>query len=251
MKGKRIIPPVILLLVWQLLCATSVIPAFKLPSPVQVVSGLMDLIGTGMPPGRLLHMHIYYSLQRVLWGYSLAVVTAVPLGLLMGWSGTVRTMLEPLVEIIRPIPPLAWIPLSILWFGIGIKSAAFIIFLGAFFPILLSMITGVRSIEPVLIEAARMLNADRRFIFLHVLVPGAMPSILTGMRIGIGIGWMSLVAAEFAGVKQGYGLGYMIMTARDIQRSDEIIAGMLVIGAIGLGIDACLQMVEKHLVSWR
>lgn len=250
MKGKRIIPPLVLLLAWQLLSATGVIPAFKLPSPVQVAAGLMDLLTTGMPPGHPLHLHIMHSLQRVLWGYALALAIAIPLGLLMGWSGTVRGIFEPLVELIRPIPPLAWIPLSILWFGIGIKSAAFIIFLGAFFPILLSTINGVRGIEPVLIEAARMLNANRRFIFLNVLVPGAMPSILTGMRIGIGIGWMSLVAAEFTGVKQGYGLGYMIITARDIQRSDEIIAGMLVIGAIGLGIDACLQRVERHLVRW-
>jgi NitT/TauT family transport system permease protein len=251
MNGKRIIPPIVLLLGWQLLSATGAIPAFRLPSPIQVLTGLVDLIGTGMPPGHPLHIHIYYSLQRVFWGYSLALVAAIPLGLLMGWSGTVRAMFEPVVELIRPIPPLAWIPLSILWFGIGIKSAAFIIFLGAFFPILLSTINGVRGIEPVLIEAARMLNANRRFLFLKVLIPGSMPTILTGMRIGIGVGWMSLVAAEFTGVKQGYGLGYMIMTARDIQRSDEIIAGMLVIGAIGLGIDACLQMAERHFVRWR
>lgn len=251
MKIKRIIPPVMLLLIWQLLSVLGVIPAYKLPSPVQVGAGLVDLITTGMPPGHRLHLHIFYSLQRVLWGYALALVIAVPLGLVMGWSATVRSLTAPLVEMIRPIPPLAWIPLSILWFGIGINSAAFIIFLGAFFPILLNTINGVRGIEPVLIEAARMLNAGRRFIFLKVLVPGAMPSILTGMRIGVGVGWMSLVAAEFTGVREGYGLGYMIMTARDIQRSDEIIAGMLVIGAIGLAIDACLQMAEKYLLKWR
>jgi ABC-type nitrate/sulfonate/bicarbonate transport system permease component len=243
--------PIVLLLSWQLLSASGMIPAFKLPSPVQVAAGLGDLITTGMPPGHPLHLHIYYSLQRVLMGYALALGIAVPLGLLMGWSRTVCTLFEPLVEIVRPIPPLAWIPLSILWFGIGIKSAAFIIFLGAFFPILLNTINGVRGIDPVLIEAARMLNANRRFLFLKVLIPGAMPSLLTGMRIGIGVGWMSLVAAEFTGVREGYGLGYMIMTARDIQRSDEIIAGMLVIGAIGLSIDAGLQLIERHLTRWR
>jgi ABC-type nitrate/sulfonate/bicarbonate transport system permease component len=159
-------------------------------------------------------------------------------------------MVEPIVEIVRPIPPLAWIPIAILWFGIGIKSAAFIIFLGAFFPVLLNTVNGVRSIDPVLIEAARVLNAGPRFIFLKVLIPGAVPSIFTGMRIGLGIGWMSLVAAEFTGVKQGYGLGYMIMTARDIQRPDEILAGMLVIGLIGLGIDACLRAAQRHWVRW-
>jgi len=251
MIWKRLLPPVVLLLVWQGLSASGIIPAYKLPSPVAVAAGLADLIQTGMPPGHLLHVHIYYSLQRVLWGYALALLTAIPLGLLMGWSHTIRGLIEPLVEMIRPIPPLAWIPIAILWFGIGSKSAAFIIFLGAFFPILLNTISGVHSIDPVLIEAARVLNASRRFIFLKVLVPGAIPSILTGMRIGIGIGWMTLVAAEFTGVKQGYGLGYMIMTARDIQRSDEIIAGMLVIGIIGLGIDACLKTVERQTIKWR
>lgn len=251
MNWKRLLPPLVLILVWQGLSASGIIPAYKLPSPLEVAAGLVDLIRTGMPPGHLLHVHIYYSLQRVLWGYALALLAAIPLGLLMGWSHTIRGLIEPLVEMIRPIPPLAWIPIAILWFGIGSKSAAFIIFLGAFFPILLNTISGVHSIDPVLIEAARVLSASRRFIFLKVLVPGAIPSILTGMRIGIGIGWMTLVAAEFTGVKQGYGLGYMIMTARDIQRSDEIIAGMLVIGIIGLGIDAGLKMVARQTIKWR
>ena len=251
MSWKRFLPPVVLLLAWQGLSASGVIPEYKLPSPLAVAAGLLDLIRTGMPPGHQLHVHIYYSVQRVLWGYALALLAAIPLGILMGWSRTIRNLMEPLVEMIRPVPPLAWIPLAILWFGIGGKSAAFIIFLGSFFPILLNTVSGVRSIDPVLIEAARVLNASRRFIFLKVLVPGSVPSILTGMRIGIGIGWMTLVAAEFTGVKQGYGLGYMIMTARDIQRSDEIIAGMLVIGLIGLGIDACLRLAEQHLVKWR
>ncbi len=251
MRAKRLFPPLAVLLAWQLLSAAGVISGTKLPSPLQVSAGLVDLIRQGMPPGHRLHVHILYSLQRVAWGYALALAAAVPLGIVMGWSRTVRSLIEPLVEIIRPIPPLAWIPIAILWFGIGIKSAAFIIFLGAFFPILLNTVSGVRSIDPVFIEVARVLNARPRFILLKVLVPGAVPSILTGMRIGIGIGWMSLVAAEFTGVRQGYGLGYMIMTARDIQRPDEIIAGMLVIGLIGLGIDACLRAVEKRLTRWR
>jgi ABC-type nitrate/sulfonate/bicarbonate transport system permease component len=156
-----------------------------------------------------------------------------------------------MVELIRPIPPLAWIPIAILWFGIGNSSAAFIIFLGAFFPILLNATAGVLAIDPLLIEAAHTLNAKDKDIFFKVLVPGSIPSILTGMRIGAGIAWMTLVAAEFTGVKQGFGLGYMIMTARDIQRSDEIVAGMLVIGLIGTAIDKCLRIIERCIVKWR
>ena len=169
----------------------------------------------------------------------------------MGWSKKRREILNPMIEIVRPVPPLAWIPIAILWFGIGIKSAAFIIFLGVFFPVLLNTVSGVLSVNPRLLDAARSLGADKKDIFLKVLIPASIPSIFTGMRIGIGIGWMTLVAAEFTGIKEGYGLGYMIMTARDIQRPDEILAGMLVIGLIGLGIDAGLRFIEKRQLNWR
>jgi len=169
----------------------------------------------------------------------------------MGWSHRLRDLMNPIVELIRPIPPLAWIPIAILWFGIGMKSAAFIIFLGAFFPILLNTISGVLTINPLFFEVAQTLNADKRDVFLKVLIPGAVPSIFVGMRIGVGIGWMTLVAAEFTGVKTGYGLGYMIMTARDIQRPDEIIAGMLVIGLIGVLINMLLKGVESRIVRWQ
>jgi ABC-type nitrate/sulfonate/bicarbonate transport system permease component len=251
MKWKRALPPLCLILVWEGLSSLGLIPSFKLPSPKEVLSGLADLAVVGMPPGRPLHQHIIHSLYRVFTGYGAAVLIAVPLGVAMGWSRKLRDALEPLVELIRPIPPLAWIPIAILWFGIGNRSAAFIIFLGAFFPILLNTISGVVSIDRILIEAARTLNASSRDIFLKVLLPGSVPSIMTGLRIGVGIGWMTLVAAEFTGVRQGYGLGYMIMTARDIQRADEILAGMLVIGFIGLLIDVSLQYIERRLIRWR
>ncbi len=251
MNPKRLLPPVFLIFAWQLISVLEVVPAYKLPSPYQVLLGLRDLVQIGMPPGHQLYNHIFYSLVRVISGFTIAAVIAVPLGITMGWSKTVNNLLEPVVELIRPIPPLAWIPIAILWFGIGMKSAAFIIFLGAFFPILLNTVNGVRSIDPILIEAAYTMNASNRDIFFKVLIPGAIPSILTGARIGIGIGWMTLVAAEFTGVKKGYGLGYMIMTARDIQRPDEIIAGMLVIGVIGFIIDVFLRFLESIFAPWR
>lgn len=251
LKLPNIFPVILLLAVWQALCSLGVIPPYKLPSPLQVINGFWDLLTLGMPPGRPLTYHILYSLWRVFAGYAAAMITAIPLGIAMGWSLRLRKLLGPILEILRPIPPLAWIPIAILWFGIGIRSAAFIIFLGVFFPILLNTIDGVRSIDPVLIEAARTLNASDRDIFRKVLIPGAVPAIFTGMRIGVGIGWMTLVAAEFTGVRQGYGLGYMIMTARDIQRADEIVAGMMVIGLIGLSIDGALRFLENRLIRWR
>ena len=251
MKKEHFLLPLLLILIWQGLSSLQVIPSYKLSSPVEIVLGFKDLLIVGVPPGHLLHDHMLYSLYRVALGYAIAAFLAIPLGLLMGWSAGLLKMVRPLFELVRPIPPLAWIPIAILWFGIGIKSAAFIIFLGAFFPILLNTISGVLSIHPILIEAARTLHAKEKDIFLKVLLPGAVPSIFVGMRIGIGIGWMTLVAAEFTGVKEGYGLGYMIMTARDIQRPDEILAGMLVIGVIGLVIDIGLRATESRTIKWQ
>jgi ABC-type nitrate/sulfonate/bicarbonate transport system permease component len=251
MKLNRWVAPMLLVIFWQMLSAAELIPAYKLPSPFSVIASLKDLILWGMPPGNRLHLHIYFSLERVFYGYVAAVALAVPLGIITGWSSTLRQIVEPVAELIRPIPPLAWIPIAILWLGIGTGSAAFIIFLGAFFPILLSTISGVRSIDPVFIDAARTLNATNRQILLKVLVPGAVPAIFTGLRVGMGIGWMTLVAAEFTGVKQGYGLGYMIMTARDLQRPDAIVAGMLVIGMIGFGIDGLFHFLWRRFVPWR
>jgi ABC-type nitrate/sulfonate/bicarbonate transport system permease component len=251
MKKERFLLPLLLILIWQGLSSLQVIPPYKLPSPVEIILGFKDLLIIGVPPGNLLHNHMLYSLYRVVLGYAIAALLAIPLGLLMGWSPGLLRMIRPLFELVRPIPPLAWIPIAILWFGIGIKSAAFIIFLGAFFPILLNTISGVLSIHPILIEAARTLHAREKDIFLKVLLPGAVPSIFVGMRIGVGIGWMTLVAAEFTGVKEGYGLGYMIMTARDIQRPDEILAGMLVIGVIGLLIDIGLRATESKTIKWQ
>jgi len=244
----KYISPLVALGLWQLLAMVGVLG--RTPSPVDVAEGFYDLIVTGLPPGYYLQWHLLASLERVLVGFAFALVLAVPLGILMGWSRGFDTVMDPLVEVVRPVPPLAWLPLAVIWFGIGIFSAAFMIFLGAFFPILLNTITGVKSVDPYLVEAARTLGARRRAILLRVLTPGAMPSIITGVRIGIGIGWMTLVAAEMTGVKSGYGLGYMILTARDIARYDIVVAGMVVIGVVGFLMDRLVKYAEKRLLGW-
>ena len=251
MRFDRYILLLTLLILWQALCSLKLIPNHLLPSPINIVLGLKDLLTIGMPPGHLLPKHILYSLYRVSLGFAAAALLGIPMGLWMGWTPRFRRIVNPLVELLRPIPPLAWIPIAILWFGIGMKSAAFIIFLGAFFPILLNTVSGVLAINPIYFEAAQTLNAKGKDVFFKVLVPGSIPSIFVGMRIGVGIGWMTLVAAEFTGVRTGYGLGYMIMTARDIQRPDEIMAGMLVIGSIGYLINGGLKTCERKVVKWR
>ncbi|MCL5124252.1 MAG: ABC transporter permease [Deltaproteobacteria bacterium] len=243
----RYLPLLVLLCLWQVLCSVGIVANYVLPSPIEVAAGFWSLLTVGMPPGHLLYYHIIYSLYRVSLGFSLACALGIPLGLLMGWFPRFHRSLGPIVEILRPIPPLAWIPIAIVWFGIGISSAAFIIFLGAFFPILLNTASGVSSINPILIDAIKTLNATQMDIFLKVLIPGSLPSIFIGMRVGMGVAWMTLVAAEFTGVKEGYGLGFMIMTARDIQRPDEILAGMFVIGMIGFAIDWSFRAWESSV----
>jgi len=251
LSKAKILFPLLIIMLWQSCSTIGLLPTGKVPSPVQIIAALQDLAAAGLPQGNTLLLHCLYSLQRVCVGFVLALCTAIPLGVFCGWSRIMREMLTPVIETLRPIPPLAWIPLAILWFGIGLRSAAFIIFLGCFFPILLSTMSGVVSVDPLLVSAAKTLGATRRQILFHVLLPGATPSIYTGLRIGLGIGWMTLVAAEFTGVKSGYGLGYMIMTARDIQRSDLVIAGMAVIGCTGFILDGLLRIFESRALRWR
>jgi len=250
-KNAKAVFPALLLILWQAFSALGIFPEHKIPAPLHILTALKELAVMGLPSGNTLAFHCLYSLLRVSSGFLLAVATGVPLGILTGQSPFLRRMITPVVEIIRPIPPLAWIPLAIIWFGIGLWSASFIIFLGCFFPILLSTVSGVVSVDKILVHAAKTLGASDRQIFVKVLLPGALPSIYTGLRIGLGIGWMTLVAAEFTGVKSGYGLGYMIMTARDIQRPDLVMAGMAVIGLTGFLLDGALRFMESRALRWR
>jgi ABC-type nitrate/sulfonate/bicarbonate transport system permease component len=250
MTRLKLCLPVLVVLAWQLLSMVGVLPYYKLPSPLEIAVGVKSLLMEGLPPGYLLYRHALESLFRVFCGFSIAACLGFPLGILMGWSEKLRTLLRPIIEILRPIPPLAWIPIAIIWFGIGIESAAFIIFLGAFFPILLNTVSGVLTVDVRLVEATKVLGARERHILLKVLAPASLPSMWTGLRIGLGIAWMTLVAAEFTGVKSGYGLGYLIMVARDIQRPDLVIAGMMTIGIIGYGLDELLRGGQRRLLKW-
>jgi ABC-type nitrate/sulfonate/bicarbonate transport system permease component len=254
LRGDRLLqllPVIAVAALWEGLGAAGIVPANRLPPPSRVLAGVAELLSRGLPPGSGLLGHCAASLRRVGGGVGVALAIAIPLGLLVGRSARLRTLVHPFVELVRPIPPLAWVPLAILWFGIGDLSAVFIIFLGAFFPILLNTVSGVLSIERGLLEAAILLGATRRDLFLKVLAPGATPAIMTGVRIAVGVGWMTLVAAEFTGVRSGYGLGYLIMTARDVQRADLIVAGMLAIGLIGFAMDALIRLLERRLLRWR
>lgn len=216
--------------------------AILLPSP----SALVVTGGKMIVSGELPH-HLADSLRREAMAFGLALV-AVPLGVAMGWWQGVYRQLQPVVEILRPIPPLAWIPLSILWFGLGDLQNEFIIFLGMFFPVLLNTIAGVHQVDRNLIRAARTLGAGELVVLRRVVLKAALPQIVTGLRVGLGFGWMALVAAELVGANSG--LGFLINDARSLLRTDIVVVGMLTIGVTGLAIDFGLRRLTGALFPW-
>jgi ABC-type nitrate/sulfonate/bicarbonate transport system permease component len=243
--GWRVILPAILIGVWYVF--TEIRPLFHptlLPSPVSVVNVFIRLVKNGE-----LAKHIVASLERIFWANLAALALGVPLGLAMGLYRPVERLLDGLLSIFRPIPPLAWVPLSILWLGIGALSVVFITFLAAFFAVIINAIAGARAVDKLHMRAALSLGASRRRIMTHVVLPTVAPYIFTGFRIAIGVSWMSIVAAELIAASSG--LGYMITYYREVLRTDAIIVGMLTIGVIGLLMDLITRWLERRLMPWR
>ena len=227
----------ILLVVWQVTIRWA--PGHLLPSPWGVVGGLADLISHG-----LLLKYVVASLFRVTWGFLLAAVLAIPLGLTIGWYRRAEMAFSPLVQFLRPISPLAWIPIAILWFGVGDLSAIFLIFLSCFFPLLLTAINAVRNIPAVYINAGRNFGLTTAEIVSRVLYPAVVPQLIVGLRITLGIAWLVVVAAEMIAVNSG--LGFLIIDARNAgNRYDLVIAGMVMIGLIGLLLDIGMRSLER------
>lgn len=253
---RRFLAVIPLIIIWELgvrLGATgTALPAFS--AVVETfLQGLFTLPGAGPYGGAndvpILLYQAGSSLVRVGAGFGCAALIGVPLGFAMGYFKTVNSNLDPIVSTLRPIPPIAWIPLAILWFGLGMKPTIFIIFIGTLFPIVLNTQQGVRGASKRLTEFALVLGASRAQILRKVIVYEAFPSVITGMRVGFGIGWMSVVAAEMIAAKSG--LGYLIMTARWVFATDMVLAGMLMIGLIGFAGDLLLRLVEARFSRWR
>lgn len=238
---------VLLVCVWELVSVLAARSApqiaVMLPPPTAIYSAARDLMARGE-----LIPNIVASLTRVLSAMGAAAVLGVPLGLAMGWAPRFRVAVDPLIEFIRPIPPLAWIPLSILWFGIGNVQVDFIIFLAAFFPIVLNAMAGARDVDVYLLRAGLSLGARRGELFRTVVLPAALPMVFTGLRVGLGIGWMALVAGELVAAPSG--LGYMINNARTLFRSDIILLGMVLIGALGFLLDILMRLISRYLMPW-
>jgi ABC-type nitrate/sulfonate/bicarbonate transport system, permease component len=244
----KIISPIILILIWEIL-AIYVNNEYILPRVGSVFLVLLqpftDILGSGS-----LAENATVSLYRVVTGFLLGALAAIPVGILMGRLQWVNEFLDPLIQIFRPIPPIAWIPLALAWFKIGFTSIVFIIFIGAFFPILLNTIDGVKRVNRTWIETAYIFGTRELQILYKVIVPAAAPTIWTGLRVGFGIAWMSVVAAEMLpGTTSG--LGYLIIYAYNFGQIQVIIAGMVVIGIIGLVIDYLLKQVERKKFMWQ
>jgi NitT/TauT family transport system permease protein len=186
--------------------------------------------------------------MRISGGFAIGAALALPLGLFMGAKPAVYELFNPVLQVLRPIPPIAFIPLAILWFGLGNAPAFFLISLGAFFPILMNTIAGVRNVDSIYLRAARNLGASEWTLFRRIMIPAAMPYILAGVRIGIGVAFIVVIVAEMIAVNAG--LGYRILEAREYFWSDKVIAGMITIGLAGLGIDFFMNLLNARLLRW-
>ena len=234
---------VIFLIVWHSLVRLSGSDLF--PTPMEVVKGIQELFEKG-----LLLKYIVASLFRVSWGFGLAVVVGVPLGLILGWFKPAFQALNPMIQILRPISPIAWIPVAILWFGIDDRAPVFLIFLASVFPITVSSMAAVQNMQLVYLRAAQNFGIKGPQLFRRVILPAALPQIITGIRIALGIAWLVVVAAEMIAVNSG--LGYLIIDARNAgKRYDLVVAGMVMIGLIGLVLDLLIRQLEKFdEVKW-
>lgn len=239
----------VFLTIWQLSCSLGFFDEQVLASPIQVIKAVFTKIGDPRPDGNTLGQNIWASFQLAMAGFFIALVIGLPLGLLMGWYRPFDRFIRPIFEIIRPLPPIAWIPIVIVLLGIGTKAKAFIIFFTTFVPIVINSYTGIRETSQVHINFAKTCGYSDFRIFLTVGIPSAMPLSFAGMSIALGNGWSTLIAAEM--LASNSGLGYMIFMGRSYGRIDIIIAGMLVIGLIGLVLTALIGKIENVVLRWR
>jgi NitT/TauT family transport system permease protein len=209
------------------------------PTPVEVALGILELAQRG-----LLLKYIVASLFRVSWGFALAVLIGVPFGLVLGWYSHAFHAFNPIIQVLRPISPIAWIPIAILWFGITDAAPIFLIFLASVFPITISATAAVQNMQPVYLRAAQNFGLTRGELFRQVILRASLPQIITGIRIALGVAWLVVVAAEMIAVNSG--LGYLIIDARNAgKRYDLVVAGMVMIGLIGLVLDLLVRQLEK------
>lgn len=254
-KGKyqltvlSIIGVLAFLLIWQFAVMGGLLPNRYVPMPSEVVKLFFVKWVDPNPDGAVLGVHILASLQVALTGFFLAIIIGVPLGLFMGWFRGFESFMRPIFEILRPIPPVSWIPITIIWLGLGLQAKAFIVFFSAFVPCTINAYTGIRQTSPALINVAKVCGASNFTIFRKIGIPSAMTMTFAGIRVALGNAWATLVAAEM--LAANVGLGYMIQQGRSFARPDIIILGIVVIGILGVIFTWLLGLVEGKVLGWK
>lgn len=238
---------IIALGLWEIIADFIVGDVFYLPSPSDVALAFISLV-----QGGTLIMDVEVSLIHFAIGLGAALVVGIPIGIAMGWYKRIDAFLDPIIEILRPIPPLAWIPFAIVWFGLTNVSAGFVIFVGAVFPVLINTYTGFRSVPRIFVEAGKMLGCTKnRDLIRYIALPSALPSVAAGVRIATGVGWMCLVAAELFGVSK-FGLGQKLWYFYNLHQMDSVVLYMILLGLIGLAFDMMFRYwIDRHFLKWR
>lgn len=259
-RGVEIISIISALLLWQMIAEFIVRNKLFLPSVLDVISAALVIfqrsavleIGSLSMETPVVFVDLLHSLLHFSIGMVAALIIGIPIGMIMGWFTAFNRILDPIIEILRPIPPLAWIPFAIIWLGLTPASAGFLIFIGAVFPIIINTFTGLKNVPKVYVEAARVLGCKKdRDLIRYIALPSALPSIAAGIRIAIGVGWMCLVAAEMFGVSK-YGLGFKIWHHYYLHQMDMVLVYMMVLGFLGLFIDKVLRyIIDERLLKWQ
>lgn len=243
-----LVTAVVLIAMWFLVTGMGWVKPLFLPPPAAVWGKFILALTEGVSNSTLFE-HTLASLGRVLGAFFLALVIAVPVGILMGVNRVVRGLMDPIIEFYRPLPPLAYLPLIIIWLGIGEFPKVFLIFLAIFAPMAIATRSGVRSVSTEQIHAAYAMGASRLQVIFHVILKAALPETFTGMRIGIGVGWTTLVAAEMVAAHRG--LGFMVLNSAEYLASDTVIMGIIVIGALAFAFDLLIRRIEKVMIPWK
>ncbi|MBD3213236.1 MAG: ABC transporter permease subunit [Candidatus Lokiarchaeota archaeon] len=237
------------LFIWYLIAWVT--PSKVIPGPIQVFQALVKITFEGDNFNYTVFDHLLASLWRVLIGFYIALIVAIPLGVIMGVSKKAEWMISPLLDLFRPIPPFAWIPFALVFFGLGLFSQAFIIFIGAFFPLLTNTFEGVKNTSSIHVDVAKTLGADKFDIILHIILPSTLPYILVGVRVSLGVGWMCVIAAELVGLNKPLGLGYLIQYSAQFGNFALTFAAMLVTGLIGYALNNSIKIIENYTSHWR
>jgi sulfonate transport system permease protein len=240
---RRLLVPLALLLLWQLVVETGVYNRAQLPLPLDVIAAARELAAIDQ-----LGPNILASVQRVVLGFALGSAIALALGLAIGLSRSVEEMVAPTLQAIRAVPSLAWVPLFLLWLGIGERSKIALIALGVFFPVLTNLVAGVRQIDRKLVEVGRAYGLRGLALTREVMLPAALPSLMTGLRLGLAQGWLFLVAAELLGASKG--LGFLLVDGSNSSRTDIIVLGIVLLAVLGKSSDWLLQTAERRLLRW-